>query len=245
MLLVLSFTLVLVAVDESGRATERQRARAAEAWTDEALGTLPPRSLLLVRSEAAAFRVWAARVARGERPDLLVVPLPLLHRGDTTARLLALEPRLGPLIRELRVSGKPSEYALSSLADARPLFLEFDPAWDGRLLEHLLPHAFWMQFAPHALGRSDRTAALREGRESFARVLRAASEPVPDPATLGMLGHRAREQAVLLAALGDRDNAREVVSALGELPEASGLLGEVQQRLTAKSGRVDWLALLR
>src|SRR5690606_21430092 len=68
---------------------------------------------------AAAFRVWAARVARGERPDLLVVPLPLLHRGDTTARLLALEPRLGPLIRELRVSGKPSEYALSSLEIGR------------------------------------------------------------------------------------------------------------------------------
>ena len=239
-----NYIIVLIIVDESQSGPEGAR-RGAEAWTDEAIGSLPPDSLLMVKSEAVAFRLWASRVARGDRPDVTVVPLPLLDRGDTSARLLGLEPHLGPLIRELRVSGKPSEYALSSLADARPLYVEFDQRWDQRLLDHVLPHPFWMRFAPHALGRSDRTAALKEGREAFGRVLEAASKPTPDPATLSLLTSRAREQAVVLATLGDKQNAGKLLEDLGQLPAEQGFVDELTLRLNSHERGVDFLALLQ
>ena len=245
LVVVFCLVLVLVTAEESGQLTDRQANGAAESWTDEALGSLPRDSLLMVRSEPAAFRLWAARVARGERPDLTVVALPLLNRGDSAARLLQLEPNLAPLIRELRMTGMPSEYALSSLADARPLYLEFDPSWDRRLLEHVLPHPFWLEFAPHALGRSDRTAALEEGREAFTRVMQAASKPLPDKATLSVLGTGAREQAVLLAALGDRDSAAALVERLELVPEQGAFVSAMQAHLSAKRRGVDWLRLLQ
>ena len=245
LVVVFCLVLVLVAAEESGRVSEHQGHGAAESWTDEALGSLPRASLLMVRSEPAAFRLWAARVARGERPDLTVVALPLLNRGDSAARLLELEPSLAPLIRELRMSGVPSEYALSSLADARPLYLEFDPRWDRRLLEHVLPHPFWLEFAPHALGRSDRTAALEEGRDAFTRVMQAASKPLPDTATLSVLGSGAKEKAVLLAALGDKESAAHLVEQLEHVPEQGAFVSTMQAHLSAPRRGIDWMRLLQ
>jgi hypothetical protein len=244
LVVVFCLVLVLVAAEESGQLTKRQSSGAAEFWTDEALGSLPRASLLMVRSEPAAFRLWASRVARGERPDLTVVALPLLNRGDSAARLLELEPNLAPLIRELRMSGIPSEYALSSLADARPLYLEFDPRWDQRLLEHVRPHPFWLEFAPHALGRSDRTAALEQGRDAFSRVMQAASKPLPDSATLSVLGSGAREQAVLLAALGDKENAASLVEQLEQVPDQDAFVSTMQAHLSAQRRGTDWMRLL-
>lgn len=244
LVVVAGLTFVLVRMEQSGQKAEARSHGAAEAWTDEALSNLPPRSLVMVRSEPAAWRLWASRVARGERPDLTVVPLPLLDRGDIAARLLEIEPHLAPLVRELRMNGRPSEFALSSLADARPLFLEFDPTWDRRLLEHVLPHPFWMRFEAHALGRSDRSAALSRGKQSFARVLASIEPRYPDAATLGMLTTRAREQAVMLAALGDRESALILVEQLREIPSERAFVSSMEQKLADKEKRrVDWLAL--
>ncbi|HEY6724800.1 MAG TPA: hypothetical protein VI197_12255 [Polyangiaceae bacterium] len=246
LVIVAGLTLVLVRMEESGEQAEAQTRGAAEAWTDEALSSLPPHSLLMVRSEPAAWRLWASRVARGERPDLTVVPLPLLDRGDTAARLLEIEPHLAPLVRELRMNGRPGEYALSTLADARPLFLEFDPSWDRRLLEHVLPHPFWMRFEAHALGRSDRTAALSQGKQAFARVLDSIDPRYPDLATLGVLTTRAREQTVMLAALGDRESALTLLEQLRDIPSERAFVSSMEKKLADKEKRrVDWLAQLQ
>jgi hypothetical protein len=147
LLVVFDFTLVFVGAEDSAFAADRRGEPGAQVWTDEALASVPAGGLLLLRSESLAFRLFAARLVRGERPDLVVVPMPLLERGNVRARLLAAEPALAPLIREVALSGKPSEYALSTLADARPLFLEFDPDFDHAQLEHLIPRAFFMHFA--------------------------------------------------------------------------------------------------
>jgi hypothetical protein len=244
--LTFSFAVVLVIMEESDRATRFSAPRAAEAWTDEALGSLPPNSLVLVRSEASAWRLWAARISRGQRTDVVLVPIPLLDRGSLAARSMQLEPSLETLVRELRISGKPNEYALSTLADARPLFVEFDPAWDQRLLEHLVPHPFWMSFAPHALGRSDRQVAFDAGRESFERVLETSLDPLePDPVTLSVLAERAREQAVMLAALGDDESAEKLVAQLNQMPSQADLAASMGEMLTDRTSTSEWLALLR
>jgi hypothetical protein len=224
LLVVFHFTLVFAAAEMSSEALEETAGQGADVWTDEVLAALPPSSIVLVRTPAVAWRLWAARAARGTRPDLVVVPLGLIGRGNVASTLVREEPAVAPLIRDVAMTGRVSEFALAGLADARPLYVELDPGWDRRLLEHLLPTPLWLEFTPHTLGRSDRTAALTAevGRRALHRVVHAAKqEPSGDAATLAVLGGRCREQAVLLAALGDRDSARLVLSDLKHIEPSS------------------------
>jgi hypothetical protein len=247
LLVVFHLTLVFGAAEGSADVVTETTGLGADVWTDEAQSELPPGALLLVRSPTLAFRLWEARIARGDRPDLVVVPLALLGRGRVAAELVRDEPALVPLVRDVAMSGRASEYALTTLADARPLYVELDPVWDKRLLDHLRPTPLWLGFTPHTLGRSDRASALsaEEGRRAFRRVLGVArSVRAGDSATLAVLGARAKEQAVVLAALGDRDSARRVLGDLGRIEPRSEFAVRLEERLAAH-GPVDARSLLR
>ncbi|MBN1607092.1 MAG: hypothetical protein JW940_10700 [Polyangiaceae bacterium] len=243
---VLFATMVLVTSEDAGVLTRRHDRMAAEAWTDEALAALPPRSLLLARSPALIWRLWAARVVRGERPDLVLVPAPVLGRSGLAQPLLQREPELVALVRETAMNGSPGEYALSTLADARPLYVELDPSWDRRLYDQLVPGTLWLGVAPHALGRSDRRAALEGGRDSFRRIVRVAGDPQHlDPATLGVLAARAREQALVLAALGDRKLLSGLLDELDSIDPGNSFSKELRRRLGKRTrGAVDVTGLL-
>ncbi len=107
--LVVIFHLTLVALtsEEAGYAADRSEQFAAETWADEALVRLPPRSAVLVRSPAIAWRLWASRLLRGERPDVVVIPIPLLHRGKVARGLIAEEREIEPLLRDFALTGSP------------------------------------------------------------------------------------------------------------------------------------------
>lgn len=246
LLVVLFATLVLATSEAAGVLAKRHDRLAAEAWTDEALAALPSRSLLLVRTPALFWRLWAARVVRGERPDLLLVPAPVLGRTGLARPLLRREPELSALVREIAMNGKASEYALSTLADVRPLYVELDPSWGRRLFEQLVPGTLWLGFAPHALGRSDRKAALEGGRASFQRIIGIAQDPLrQDPATLAVLAAHARERALVLAALGDRDVLAGVLNDLDTMDPGNGFSKEIRRRLgTRTRGGIDITGLI-
>jgi hypothetical protein len=184
------------------------------------------------------MRLWAARVVRGERPDLLLIPLPALERGAPAGSLLEREPTTAALVRDVAIHGRPSEYALSTLADTRPLLVELDPESDPRLLEHLLPQPAWMRFAPHALGRSDRRVGLEEARRSFDRLLPLAKNAdFADHATLAVLAQGLAQQAFFLAAVGDRDDARPLLHRLQAIAPKHALLPRIEERLQGGRGR--------
>jgi hypothetical protein len=117
--------------------------------------------------------------------------------------------------------------------------VELDPAWDRRLLDHLRPTPLWLGVAPHTLGRSDRGIALAgdSGRRAFRRVLSVAKGiPGGDAGTLAVLSQRAREQVVVLAALGDKANARRVLSDIARLDPDSEFAKTVAAHLDAPNG---------
>jgi len=247
LLVVFHFTLVFAAAETSSDVVTESTGLGADAWTDEALGEVPPGAVILVRATPVAFRLWAARVARGERPDVVVVPLALVGSGTVATALVREEPALAPLVRDIAMTGKASEYALTNLADARPVFVDLDPTWDKQLLDHLLPTPLWLAFTPHTLGRSDRTAALEneEGRRALRRIIGVA-KAAQEMATLSVLGATTREQAVVLAALGDRDSARRVLSDLGRIDPRSRFAAKLTQELDGNGGHapIDPRALL-
>lgn len=235
LLVVFDFTLVFVGAEDSAFAADRRSEAATEVWTDQALASVPAEGLLLLRSEAIAWRLLAARIVRGQRPDIVVVPMPLLERGNVRARLLTTEPALAPLIREVALSGRPSEYALSTLADARPLFVEFDPQFDHAQLEHLIPQPFFMRFAPEPLGRSDRVAGLQQSQADFRAVIAESQQDgARDAATLRVLMAETRGQALVAVALNDRKNLEDILATAHLLDPEDALAREIAAQLKAK-----------
>ena len=210
LLVVMTLAVTWAGAEDALRVVARRNVEATERWTDELLMSLPPRSLVVVQSPPVVRRLGAA-VASGARADVVVVPLPLLGRGNLAAELLELEPALGLLVRDLSTAGRPSERALTALADARPLFVEADAAWDQRLMAHLIPGPFLAQFAAHPLGRSDRRVPFASQQSTFERVAAAAlGSSAPDPATLAVLTRSGRQRRALLEALGDEQEAAAV-----------------------------------
>ncbi len=232
MVVAFNFTLVLASSESAAASAERRGPLAAEAWTDEALASLAPDSLVIVRSEALTYRLLAAQLGRGERNDVIVVPASLLERVGLRRRLLGLEPALAPLLRETALSGKPSEFALTTLADVRPLYVEIDPTWDPRVLDHLAPRAFWIRYYPHPLGNSDRRAALDRGQAGFARVLaKVQNSGEREPATRAVLLSNLRERARFFEHVADHDSLGRVLAGLKTLEPGDPLLQELLPKL--------------
>ncbi len=229
-------TLVLVNADDAGFAVERSERGAAERFTDEALAELAPNSVLLLSDARLTRRLWTARLLRGQRPDLLVVPMPWLERGGLTQRLLEGEPALVPMLREVLINGRPSEFSLSGLADQRPLAVEPESSWERRLLEHLTPYPFWSHFEAQTVGRSDRRRAALEQRTGLTRLrasLPASGAAGPPGATQVLLARRLAEQLRLLASLGDRETLPPLLAEFASLGVASDW-GQSAERLATQ-----------
>jgi hypothetical protein len=239
LLVAFDFTLVFVGSEASAQATERRASKANEVWTDEGFSGLPPRALLLARSEALAYRLWAAQLVRGERPDVVVVPVSLLERGALRRRLLAAEPALSPLLRDIALSGRPGEYALSTLADARPLFVELDSTWDERLSEHVVPEAFWLRFHPNPVGRSDRTLAVERAGGRFDRVVSAVNpgEGGDAEATRNVVIASLRQRALFLSARRDRETTGATLDRLVKLAPNDEVAAKLRAELDLHARR--------
>jgi hypothetical protein len=210
--------LVAISAEEGLARVDHSGNVGTVAWTDQALEKLPPSSLLLVHSEAVAWRLWAARLASGMRPDVTVVPLPLLGRGKLASALIAEEPAILPLLRDVSATGAPGEFGLSTVADARPLFVELDPRWDRRLASHVVSDRLWLRFAPQPYGPSDRKMAQNHDTTTFFTVVGASRRVEPnDEATLEILGAHAREQALASALVGDKESVQRALAQLTTL----------------------------
>jgi hypothetical protein len=176
-----------------------------------------------------------------------VLPLPLLHRGSVSSRLLRRTPALAPVLRQLAVNGVPDEYSFGRLADARPLFVQLDARWDARLFDHLCPDALWLQFAARPLGKSERQAGIARASEALERMLEPdvadrsrgdSPHPELDERTREVLAQQAGQQALALAALGETEPAQRVLRASSELRPEDPLWQALGERLERGNGRV-------
>jgi hypothetical protein len=222
-------TLVLSRADRA--LLERPSPAAVEAWTEAALGGLPPRSLLLVQTPALAQRLLASRVLAGTRPDVVIVPEPFITTGSIGRELSRNEPSLAPLLRQLYVNGSGDEYSLSRLADERPVLVELDRAWDRRVLEHLRPAGLWFDFSAPALGPSERRVAAARVRAAVRRSIElSGGKAALDGGTRRALADALGAQALALATL-DRAAAHGLLSAARRLDRNSPVVREARRRL--------------
>jgi hypothetical protein len=157
-------------------------------------------------------------MTRGERPDVAVIPIPLLDRGRVARSLIAMDRALDPLLRDFALARQPSEFSLSRVADVRVLHVEFDPAWSRRLLGHLRIDGLWLEYAPQPLGPSDRRQSSAAAAAPMKRVLAAiAGATVPEAPTAAVVASTLRANANVLNTLGEREAADLMLARIEEL----------------------------
>ncbi len=220
MTVVFYMTVAAVTCEEASFVADRSEHFAAQAWTDLALGEVRADAALLVHSPALSWRLWAAQMLRGERPDVMVIAAPLLKRGRVMAHLVPTEPNVTPLLRDFALRGRASEFGLSVLADARPLRVELDRSWSPELLGHLAVDGAWLRFAAEPLGRSDR--ALRSPHQlasNFAVDIQVGAAK-RDASTARVVAQTLKEHAMALCSLGMAKDSMSLVRGVERLTGA-------------------------
>jgi hypothetical protein len=205
----------------------------AATWDDAAWAGLPPRAVVLVTDRIVWRRAAAAEATGALRGDVTVVPA--FAHGAAAAHVLARDPALVPVWRDLELAGAPSEEALSSLAAARPVAMAFDPAWAHVLAKHLVPGGLFDRFEPEPRGASDRRKGLDwflPKRERLARaVARAHDKRFADPEIAAAAAVLLRQRLLDLAATGDRDLVGRAVDDLHAFAPDDSTAAQVVQRM--------------
>jgi len=225
-------TAVAVTSEEAGFRADRSEHFGAEEWTDGALSMLPARSAVLVHSPELAWRLWAAKLAAGRRPDVIIIPAALLGRVHMMSALLPSEPAILPLLRDFALKGQASEYSLSFLADSRPLHVDLDPEWSQRLVSHLFIDGVWLRYAPEVLGRSDRQGRGRRMLALDGRIVQGiATGETRDDSSATIVVRAIKQQAAALSLLGMTDGARVLVDRVEGIAAADGFVAAARLRL--------------
>lgn len=206
--------------------------RAGDAFDDVLLRELPPRAVVLAHEPQTIFRIAGAQ-SIGERPDVVVVPIPLLPYPEMVADLAEDDPTLRDLLRAHLLDGAIGAAPLESLAAERPVFLEMDPRVGEALHASLVPAGHYHRAL--ADGATDTDVAEHEV-ESRARLDRlrqrlGALDSAIDGETRSRLLWERYQHALFLAGRGQREAALAHVEVGRELNPDEPLLAAFAQAL--------------
>jgi hypothetical protein len=174
------------------------------------LSSVPERSILLFRDDAAERHALAAQATSALSATVDVLPI----RHVETARVreaIGIDPSLAPVVRETLLTGAPSEFVLSNLAAQRPTFVEVAPSMPKPIAKHLMPAGALFRFDAEPRAASDRAAAMDAQRR--ARDFAATRAPLSADHGLRLI-RASRRLAVALCATGEKESAARGVDQL-------------------------------
>lgn len=221
--------------------TETRNALRGEAsthlWEELAFDDIPPRALLLISEDRLYSRVRAARAAGTMRPDIDVLPTFALD-ARSARTVIAHEPKLTSVVRDMMIAGTPSELSLSELSTARPLVLEFGASWDRGLARHLLPAGLFTRFEGEPRGISDRRIALDKQAGARDRVA-SAILPGKNPELVKLTVRALRIRAISTAVTGERESTSRALDDLRMFAPRDPILEELVRRVVLSKGYIE------
>ena len=240
MIVLLELAVPARVADDASLAMSKLPARATHRWNARFFGDLPRDAVVFLPSTRLVLRSRAAAATGELRPDVSV----LATSGPSaraTGRIVAREPLLAPIVRDLALYGAPEELSLSELAGARPLFVAFDARWDRRFARHLLPEGAFDRYLVEPRGASERARAFAQSPLDGATAAAIASDAALLDATRDVLAAR----ALAAAAAGEREYADAATAELRRLAPADRLGVELERRVASMHGALDVTALAR
>lgn len=185
---------------------------------------LPSDAVVLVHNPQTIFRFWGGEAEETNRPDLTMIPLPLLTYPKLVDRFVQEEPELKPLLRSYVLDGSLSAAELQSLATIRPVFVEMDVRVDREMMDLVVPEHLYYRVLTADTTATDEATAMRSHALQWGSLYERLGRPI-DPQTKTQLLWRHYADSLYFAAVGDSNAARRTVDAgLALNPHAKELL---------------------
>jgi hypothetical protein len=173
---------------------------------------LPARSVILAHNPQTIFRYWGGEAEEENRPDVTLVPLPLLTYPKLVDRLVKREPELAPLLRSYVLDGRLSAAEVQSLAALRPVFVEMDVRVDREMMDLIVPEQLYHRVLTADTTDADEASAMRAHSERWTGIYARIGQPI-DPHTMTQLLWRHYADSLYFAGVGDIHAALRTVTA--------------------------------
>jgi hypothetical protein len=186
--------------------------------------SLPPRSIILVHNPQTIFRYWGGEAEELNRPDVTMIPLPLLTYPSLVDRFVTNEPELTPLLRSYVLDGTLSIAELQSLAALRPVYVEMDVRVTQDMMALLVPEHLYHRVLTADTTDTDEAQAMHTHAALWGDLYQRIGQPI-DKHTKTQLLWRHYADSLYFAGVGDTNAALRTVSAgLALNPHARELL---------------------
>jgi hypothetical protein len=174
--------------------------------------SLPYDSVVLAHNPQTIFRFWGGEAEERNRPDVTLVPLPLLTYPKLVDRFVTKEPELMPLLRDYVLEGALSAQDLQSLATLRPVYVEMDVRVGPEMMELLVPDQLYHRVLTAEAEAFDEVDAIRRHAALWADVYRRIGTPI-DEHTKTQLLWRHYADSLYFASIGATNAALRTVDA--------------------------------
>ncbi len=179
---------------------------------------------MLAHNPSTIFRFWGGEAEELNRPDVTMIPLPLLGYPKLVDRLVSEEPELKSLLGNYILDGQLNAPDLQSLAALRPVLVEMDIRVDAELFDMLVPDHLYHRVLTADITEADEGEAMQRHGALWDDIYARIGEP-RDAQTEVQLLWRHYNDAVYFAGVGDLHGARRSVGAgLALNPHAQELL---------------------
>ena len=185
---------------------------------------LPSRSIVLVHNPQTIFRYWGGEAEEQNRPDVTMIPLPLLTYPGLVDRLVTNEPELTPLLRSYMLDGTLSVAELQSLAALRPVYVEMDVRVTRDTMELLVPEHLYHRVLTADTTDTDEARAMHTHATHWGHLYQRIGQPIEEHTKTQLLW-RHYADSLYFAGVGDTNAAlRTVAAGLALNPHAQELL---------------------
>jgi hypothetical protein len=212
---VLGVLLALLAMLQPLRAWETSSLRSfvdTDVIDDGLRRSLPTRAVVLAHNPQTIFRFWGGEAEESNRPDVTLIPLPLLTYPKLVDRLVTDEPELQPLLRSYALEGALDAAELQSLASLRPVFVEMDVRVEPEMFSLMVPEQLYHRVLTAETMDLDEAAAMREHAALWSDIYERIGMPIEDHTSAQLLW-RHYADALYFAGVGDTSAALRTVAA--------------------------------
>jgi hypothetical protein len=183
------------------------RFHATDDVDEQRVRTLPSRAVVLLYSPQTLFRFYELAATERIRPDVTVIPMPLLAYPGMIDAIVRRSPDVAGVLRSELLDGEPAASELQSLASRRPVLVELDVRVPIALHETLLPDRMLYAVEPAGTTDADIRAAC-ERRTMVLDTLRTAMGQSEDRETRAQMLWLHYNDALYAASVGELDAAR-------------------------------------
>lgn len=174
--------------------------------------SLPPRSIVLAHNPQTIFRYWGGEAEELNRPDVTMIPLPLLSYPKLVDRFVRDEPELKPLLRSYVLEGNLSAAELQSLAALRPVYVEMDVRVSQEMMDLLVPEHLYHRVLTADTTGTDEARAMQEHAALWRALYEEIGQPIDQQSEVQLIW-RHYTDSLYFAALGDSNAALRTVAA--------------------------------